>query len=141
VGNSLLESVFYMAEHIPEKLQDLFKIPAVANLATLMPNGSPQVTPVWVDYDGQYVIINTSKGRQKERNMERNPRVALDIVDPKNQFHWLSIRGHVAEITEQGAVANINQLSRKYTGHDYQGFVPGETRVMCKIIPDHVSGA
>lgn len=130
-----------MAESIPAKLQDLFKIPAVANLATLMPNGSPQVTPVWVEYDGQYVIINTSKGRQKERNIERNHQVALDIVDPSNQFHWLSIRGHVEEITEQDAVANINQLSRKYTGHDYQNFVPGETRVMCKIVPDHVSGA
>ncbi len=130
-----------MAERIPEKLQELFKIPAVANLATLMPNGSPQVTPVWVDYDGQYVIVNTSKNRQKARNMERHHQVALDIVDPKNQFHWLSIRGHVEEITEQGAVENINQLSRKYTGHDYQNFVPGETRVICKIVPDHVTGA
>ena len=129
-----------MAGQIPDKLLDLFKKPAVANLATLMPAGTPQVTPVWVDYDGQHVLINTSKGRQKELNMERNPKVGLDIVDPSNQFHWLSIRGRVAEITENGAVENINQLSRKYTGHDYPELQPGEVRVICKITPEHVTG-
>jgi PPOX class probable F420-dependent enzyme len=129
-----------MAERIPDTLLDLFKKPIVANLATLMPAGTPQVTPVWVDYDGQYVLINTAKGRQKERNMERNPRVGLDMVDPNDQFHWLSVRGRVAEITENGAIDNINQLSRKYTGHEYDQFVPGETRVICKIALEHVTG-
>ena len=129
-----------MAERIPDTLLDLFKKPVVANLATLMPAGTPQVTPVWVDYDGQYVLINTAKGRQKERNMERNPQVGLDIVDPSDQFHWLSVRGRVAEITENGAIEHIHQLSRKYIGHDYDQFVPGETRVICKIAPEHVLG-
>ncbi len=70
--------------------------------------------------------------------MEERPQVALDIVDPNNQFHWISVRGHVSEITEEGAVEHINKLSQKYTGHEYQGFQPGEVRVMCKIVPDRV---
>ena len=128
-----------MAQQIPEKALDLFQKPALAHIATLMPDGTPQVTPVWVDFDGTYVRINTSKGRRKEINMEHRPQVGLDIVDPANPFHWLSIRGHIAEITEEGANDHINKLSAKYTGNpQYQNFQPGETRVICKITPDRV---
>ncbi len=127
-----------MAEKIPENAIDIVNKPALAHLATLMPNEVPQVTPVWFDYDGTYIRINTGKGRRKERNMEERPQVGLDIVDPDNQFHWISIRGHVSEITEDGAIEHINKLSRKYMGQDYQEFQPGEVRVICKIVPDRV---
>ena len=127
-----------MSQQIPDKALDLFQKPALANLATIMPDGTPQVTPVWVDFDGTYVRINTARGRRKELNMSQRPKVGLDIVDPSNPFHWISIRGHIAEITEEGGNDHINQLSHKYTGGDYQGFRAGETRVICKISPDRV---
>jgi len=127
-----------MAEKIPENALDIVNKPALAHLATLMPNEVPQVTPVWFDYDGTYIRINTGKGRRKEKNMEERPQVGLDVVDPDNPFHWISIRGRVSEITEIGAIEHINKLSRKYTGHEYEGFQPGEVRVMCKIVPDRV---
>jgi PPOX class probable F420-dependent enzyme len=127
-----------MSQQIPDKALDLFQKPALANLATIMPDGTPQVTPVWVDFDGTYVRINTARGRRKEVNMKQRPKVGLDIVDPSDPFHWISIRGHIAEITEEGGNDHINQLSHKYTGGDYQGFRPGEVRVICKISPDRV---
>ncbi|MEO8971243.1 MAG: PPOX class F420-dependent oxidoreductase [Ktedonobacteraceae bacterium] len=127
-----------MSQQIPDKALDLFQKPALANLATIMPDGTPQVTPVWVDFDGTYVRINTAKGRRKTINMEQNPKVGLDIIDPSNDFHWISIRGHIAEITEEGANDHINQLSHKYTGGDYQGFRVGEVRVICKMTLDRV---
>ena len=127
-----------MAEKIPANALDIVNKPALAHLATLMPNEVPQVTPVWFDYDGTYIRINTGRGRRKDRNMQERPQVGLDVVDPDNQFHWISIRGHVSEITEEGAVEHINKLSMKYLGHEYQAFAPGEVRVMCKIVPDRV---
>ena len=129
-----------MADVIPEKYRDLFQKKAFANLATLMPDGRPQVTPVWCDYDGQYVIINTARGRRKDRNMERDPRVSLAIVDPDNPYRYLEVRGKVAEITEEGANQHINKMAKKYMGVDqYPLGQPGEVRVLFKIEPEHVS--
>jgi PPOX class probable F420-dependent enzyme len=130
-----------MSESIPQKAVDLFQKPALAHLATVMPSGAPQVTPVWVDYDGTYIRINTAKGRQKALNMQERPQVGLDIVDPQNPFHWVSVRGRIAEITEEGANEHINALARKYTGKAYQGFRSGETRIICKIVPERVVAA
>jgi len=90
-----------MPEVIPAKYRDLFNKKAFASLTTLMPDGSPQTTPVWVDVDGDYVIFNSAKGRQKDRNVRRDPRVAMAIIDPDNPYRYLEIRGKVAEITEQ----------------------------------------
>ncbi len=128
-----------MSEQIPEKALDLFQKPILAHLATIMPDGTPQVTPVWVDFDGTYILINTSKGRRKTLNMEKQPRVGLDIVDSENPFHWLSVRGHVTEITEQGADAHIDRMAKKYIGVDtYPNRQPDDVRVICKIAPDRV---
>ena len=128
-----------MSEQIPEKALDLFQKPVLAHLATIMPDGSPQVTPVWVDFDGTHVLINTSKGRRKTLNMEKQPKVGLDIVDNENPFHWLSVRGHIAEITEQGADAHIDKMAKKYVGVDtYPNRQPDDIRVICKIVPDRV---
>jgi PPOX class probable F420-dependent enzyme len=104
-----------------------------------MSDGTPQVTPVWVDYDGTYVLVNTIKGRRKELNMQQRPQVGLDIVDPTNPWHWVSVRGHIAEMTEEGANAHADKLAKKYLGQDKYGFhQPGDVRVICKILPERV---
>ena len=121
---------------IPPQFLDLVQKKAFAQLATLMPDGSPQVTPVWFDYDGKNILINSAKGRVKDRNMRRDPRVSLDIIDPDNPYRHLSVRGKVTEITEKGADQHIDQLAKKYTGSDtYQRRQPGEVRVIYKIEP------
>ena len=129
-----------MPEVIPAKYRDLFNKKAFASLTTLMPDGSPQTTPVWVDVDGDYVIFNSAKGRQKDRNVRRDPRVAMAIVDPDNPYRYLEIRGKVAEITEQGADTHIDKMAKKYLGQDkYPYRQPGEVRVLYKIRPEHTS--
>ena len=128
-----------MAATIPENYRDLFSKKAFAQLATLMSDGSPQVTPVWCDYDGSHIRINTAKGRVKDRNMRRNRKVALAILDPDNPYRHLAVRGEVAEITEQGADAHIDLLAKKYLGKDKYPFrQPGEVRVLYKIRPEKV---
>jgi PPOX class probable F420-dependent enzyme len=122
---------------IPEKYLDLFQKKAFAQLATLMADGRPQVSPVWVDYDGRYILINTAKGRVKDKNMRRDPRVGLDLLDPENPYRHLSIHGRVVDITEQGADAHIDKLAKKYLGQDkYPHRSPGEIRVIYKISPE-----
>jgi PPOX class probable F420-dependent enzyme len=129
-----------MADKIPEPFKDLFGKVAYANIATVMPDGSPQVTPVWFDYDGDYLRVNSAKGRIKDKNMRRNKRVALSIQDPDNAYRYLAVRGNVEEITEQGADAHIDSLAKKYLGKDKYPFRgPGEVRVIYKIRPEKVS--
>jgi len=129
-----------MPEIIPEEFMDLFQQAAFANLATMMSDGSPQVTPVWCDYDGKYLIVNTARGRVKERNMRRCPQVALAIMDPKNPYRYLEIRGRVAEITEDGADEHIDKMAKKYLNVDKYPFrSPSEVRVLFKIAPERIS--
>ncbi|HYK87327.1 MAG TPA: PPOX class F420-dependent oxidoreductase [Acidobacteriota bacterium] len=129
-----------MTQVIPENFMDLFQQPAFANLATIMSDGSPQVTPVWFDYDAGYVIVNTAKGRVKDRNMRRSPRVALSIMDPRNPYRYIEIRGRVAEVTEAGADEHIDKMAKKYLKVEkYPYRSPGEVRVLYKIAPERVS--
>ena len=129
-----------MAEKIPEKFLDLFKKKAFASLGTLMPDGSPQVTPVWVDYDGKHILFNSALGRMKDKNVRRDPRVALAIQDPENPYRYLEIRGRVVEITQKGADDSINKLAQKYLDKSVYPFTqPGEVRVLYKIEPEHFS--
>lgn len=129
-----------MADVIPQNFRDLFNKRAFAALTTLMPDGSPQTTPVWVDFDGQHVIFNSAKGRQKDRNVRRDPRVALAIVDPENPYRYLEVRGKVAEITEDGAATHIDKMAKKYLGVEkYPYGQPGEIRVLYKIRPEHTT--
>ena len=126
-----------MSATIPKEYADLLEKPAFANLATLMPDGSPQVTPVWVDRDGDFVRVNSAKGRIKDRNMRRDPRVGIDVVDPDNAYRHLSIRGRVVDITEKGSDEHIDKLTKKYIGQDkypYRG--PAEVRVIYRIEPE-----
>ena len=125
---------------IPERYLDLFGKKAFANLATLMPDGSPQVTPVWVDFDGARIIVNSARGRQKDRNIKRNPAVALVLSDPGNPYRYLEVRGRVVEITEEGASEHIDKMAKKYLGVDkYPNRAPGEVRVLYRIEPLHVT--
>ena len=128
-----------MANTISEKYADLFRKPAFASLATLMPDGSPQVTPVWVDYDGKHVLFNSAQGRVKDKNVRRDPRVSLAIQDPENPYRYLEVRGRVVEITKDGADEHIDKLSKKYLGKPYPYRKPSEVRVLYKIEPEHVS--
>lgn len=124
---------------IPESHRDLLTGVTFAHLATLMKDGSPQVTPVWVDVDGDIVVINSAEGRVKTRNLDRDGRVALSIQDPKNPYRYLQIRGRVIERTHDGADAHIDQLAKKYLGQDsYPWRSPSEKRVIFRIEPTSV---
>jgi PPOX class probable F420-dependent enzyme len=126
---------------IPEKFLDLVQSKrALANLATIMPDGSPQVTPVWFDYTNGAIRVNTAKGRVKARNMKQGAPVALAIVDPDNAYRYMQIRGRVKRITEEGADAHIDALAKKYLGKDkYPWAQPGQVRVTYEIEPSSVS--
>ena len=125
---------------IPEKFLDLFQKKAFANLATLMADGRPQVTPVWCDFDGTHVLVNTAKGRVKDRNMRNDPRVSLAIMDPENPYRYLEIRGRVVDVSEVGADQHIDKMAKKYLGVEkYPGRQPGEVRVLYKIEPQRFS--
>ncbi len=127
---------------IPESHLDLLndETKAIALLATLMKDGSPQLTPVWFNADGSHILINSATGRVKDRNMRRDQRIALTIIDPKDDYRYVQIRGRVVEITNQGARDHINRLSKKYTGREkFSDAAPNEIRVTYKILPEHVS--
>ena len=131
-----------MPKPIPAEFVDLFEKRAFAHIATVMPDGSPQVSPVWVKLEGEYVIVNSARGRQKDRNMRRNAKVALSIQDPESPYRYILIRGRVAEVAEDGADAVIDALAQKYLGVDkYPHRRPGEVRVTYKIEPEHVTGS
>jgi anthraniloyl-CoA monooxygenase len=127
---------------IPAEYADLFQKRTFAHLSTLMPDGTPHVTPVWVDYDGQHILINSARGRLKDRNMEQRPTVAIDIQDPDNPDRYLLVRGPVVEITEAGADEHLDTLAPRYLGKDkYPPGMryPGEVRRLYKILPKHVT--
>lgn len=123
------------------RYRDIFDKKAFAHLATVGADGRPQVTPVWVDFDGTHVRFNTARGRVKERNLRRHPQVALAVQDPDNPYRYVQVRGRVVEITEDGADAHIDALARKYIGQErYPWRRPGEARLLVKIRPEQVQG-
>ena len=123
-----------MASPFPEKYRDLFQKKAFASFTTLMPDGSPQTTPVWVDYHDGEIWVNSAVGRQKDRNVRRDPRVALAVIDPDNPYRYVEVRGRVREITQDGADAHIDRMAQKYMGKDKYPFrQPAEQRVLYKI--------
>jgi len=131
---------------IPDSHRDLLVEPVHGVLTTMMPDGQPQSSIVWVDYDGEQVLINTTLERQKGRNLRANPKATLLVIDPANSSRWIEIRGTVAEITEAGAEAHADKLTQRYTGkpHFYGDIYPveqkhRETRVIVKIEPKKVS--
>jgi PPOX class probable F420-dependent enzyme len=124
---------------IPDEFHDLFEKRTFAHVATTLPTGAPHVTPVWVDYDADAdrILVNTERGRQKERNVQENPHVGVSMLDPDDPYRYLSVVGEVDEITTEGAREHIDELSHRYTGEDYQNEIQTE-RVLLKIRPDRV---
>ena len=118
----------------PDQYMDLFQKKSFGAFTTLMPDGSPQSTPVWVDYKNGEVWVNSALGRQKDKNVRRDARVAVSIQDPDNPYRYVEVRGKVKEITEAGADEHIDAMAKKYLGQDKYPFrQPGEKRVLYKI--------
>jgi PPOX class probable F420-dependent enzyme len=124
--------------NFPDEFLDLFNKDSKAwlFLATLMPDGSPQVTPVWFDTDGEYVLVNTNEGRVKDRNMKARPNVAMTLQDPNDFYRYLGMRGEVVSYTREGADEHINQLSVKYDNKSWT-YREGQRRIIFKIKPIH----
>jgi PPOX class probable F420-dependent enzyme len=119
---------------VPESHADILKKKSFAHFATLMPDGTPQVSPVWVDQQGDYVLINSALGRVKDKNVHHNPAVAISVCDPDNPYRMLSMRGNIVAITQDGADEHIDKMAKKYMGQDKYPFrKPGEVRVIYKI--------
>lgn len=129
-----------MSAQIPKEYMDLFNKKAFGSFTTLMPDGHPQTTPVWVDYVDGKVLVNSALGRQKDKNVRREPRVAVTLIDPDNPYRYLEVRGRVTEITQEGADQHIDKMAKKYLDKDKYPFAqPGEKRVIYKIDPEVVS--
>jgi PPOX class probable F420-dependent enzyme len=125
---------------LPEGLLDLLRKPSPCFVATLMPNGSPQLTQTWVSTDGENVVINIVEGHQKARNFARDPRVAVNVVDPDNVFRFYAVRGRVVSMSTKGGLDSINEISHKYLGIDYPNFTgQPETRLIVTIEADSVT--
>ena len=127
-----------VADRIPETFLDFFDRPILAHLATVMPDGSPQVTPIWIGYADGLLLVNTIVGRQKDRNLAEQTRVALTMVDPDDPYRYMQVRGTVVEATTEGAEDNIDQLSLRYTGVPYPRHDPNRPRKLFKITPTRV---
>jgi PPOX class probable F420-dependent enzyme len=117
----------------------LFEGKNFAHLATVMPDGSPQVSPVWVEMDGNDIIVNSAEGRVKTNNLQRDPRVAISITSADDGYEMVAVRGRVVEMTREGAEEGIDRLARKYLGVDYEGRTPGMVRVSIRIRPEVVA--
>jgi len=129
-----------MPVQLSEKARALIEGTNFGNLATIMPDGSPHVAPVWIDFDAGDVLVNTAEGRQKTKNIQRDPRVAIDVFNNENPYEMVAIRGRVVELTHEGADAHIDKLAKKYLGRDTYPFrQPGEQRVILRIQPEKES--
>jgi PPOX class probable F420-dependent enzyme len=125
---------------LPESLRQLLDQTSICNLATVMPDGSPQVTQVWADTDGRHVLINTVRGHQKARNIERDGRVALTVADPAAPQSYFQVRGRVVDVTTEGAAEHIEKLSQRYLGRPYPWFGGrDQVRLLVTIEPSRIS--
>ncbi|MEX2247567.1 MAG: PPOX class F420-dependent oxidoreductase [Dehalococcoidia bacterium] len=114
---------------------------AFAFLGTINTDGSPQVTPVWIDHDGTHIVVNSEQKRRKVRNIQRDPRVSVSLTNPENPYQYLEFRGRVVEVTPEGGAEGIDRLAKKYLGQDtYPYNQPGDVRVVIRIQPEHVAG-
>lgn len=123
---------------VPGSHADILESTALASLALVKTDGTPQVTPLWFDCEGDLIVVNTARGRVKDKILSRLPKVALAIVDPTNAYRYIQIQGTVVECSEEGADDVIDRLSMKYLGKKYPFRQPGEVRVTFKIRPERV---
>jgi PPOX class probable F420-dependent enzyme len=127
---------------LPEGLVALLRRPAPCFVATVMPDGSPQLTETWVDTDGEHIVINVIDGMQKARNVARDPRVAVNVTDPDQPARYWGVRGHVVETTTAGGAEHIEELSQRYLGRPYPNFGgPGRSRLIIRIAADSIAHA
>jgi PPOX class probable F420-dependent enzyme len=128
-----------VTSELSSALQQLLKEPVFGQIATLQPDGSPQVTQVWLDTDGKHVLVNTTGNAQKAKNVRRDARVAVNLHDPKNPWRVANIQGSVVESTNEGAEQHIDELAKRYLGKDEYPFRrPGEKRLLLKIEPKRI---
>ena len=125
-------------ESIPDDTLDLFEKPAIATIATMLPNGHPQVTPVWADYDGTYVLVVTRKGTRKHKNVDHDPTVTVTIIDPDDNYRYVEVRGEVEKMPEEGALEFSDRQARRYWGVDEYPFERDTPRVLFHIRPERV---
>ena len=129
-----------MPQTISPGFRRLLGEPAFCQLATLMPDGSPQITQVWVETDGEHILINTNEGSQKERNVRRDPRVAVNVVDPTNAWRIAMVRGRVVDVSTDGAVTQIDRLAQKYLDVDtYPFHQPDRVRTSIMVAPERIN--
>jgi PPOX class probable F420-dependent enzyme len=129
-----------MPDTLSPRARELISRPVLASLATLNPDGSPQITPLWVDLEGDDVVFNTARGRVKARNLERDHRVAVSVIDPDDQYNVVAFRGTVVEVTTEGADEHIDAMAKKYLGVDtYPNRREGETRIRVIVRTDHIA--
>ena len=127
------------ANELSEPVAQLVLGKNLAFVATLMKDGSPQITPTWVDLYGNKIVINTAIGRVKQKNLSRDPRIALAIADHNNPYHMVTIRGTVAELTTEGAEEHVDKLAKKYLGVDKYPFRSrAEKRIIIRVTPDKI---
>ena len=125
---------------LPQPLVELLRLPSPCYLATLMPDGSPQVTQTWVDTDGEHVLINTVQGFQKDKNITRDPRVSLNVSDPANPSRYYEVRGRVTASTTEGGAEHIEALAQRYLGGPYPWFGGrDQTRIILTITADRIN--
>jgi PPOX class probable F420-dependent enzyme len=123
---------------LTEREAQLILDPNYGFVTTLRQDGSPHMTVVWLDWDGEHVLFNTAEGRVKPRNIRRNPLVAVGVMNREDPYQWLAVSGR-AEMTHDGAVEHIDKLAKKYRGRDTYGLKPGEQRIIVRVKPDRVT--
>jgi PPOX class probable F420-dependent enzyme len=125
---------------LSERDRRILEAPNFASIGTVMPDGSPHVSTIWIDLDGDHVVFNTSEGNRKVSNIRRDPRVGISVFDQKDPYEQVVIRGTVTDITTEGADAHIDRLAKKYLGLEtYPWLLAGEQRLIVRVRPDHVS--
>ncbi|MDQ4075940.1 MAG: PPOX class F420-dependent oxidoreductase [Chloroflexota bacterium] len=135
----MIEATRIQPKEIPASHRDLLEEPIVAALATTLPDGTPQVTPVWFNEEEGHILFNSARGRLKDRAIRENPYVALTIIDPENPYRYIAIRGPVVDITEEGARDHIDFLANRYLGEDEYSGPKDQVRVKYEIVPEHVA--
>jgi PPOX class probable F420-dependent enzyme len=125
---------------IPPEYRDLFEKRSFAFVGTVLPDGAPHVTPTWVDFDGEHVLVNTVRDNRKDKNLRKDPRITLAIADPDNPYRYLSVRGEVVERREEGAREHLDSLAKRYTGEASYPGPSGQQRVILVVRADDISG-
>jgi PPOX class probable F420-dependent enzyme len=128
-----------VSQELTDEARAFLREPVIASIATIDSKGRPNISPVWIDVDGDDVLFNTAEGRLKTRNLRANPNVAVSVVDPADPYRVIALRGRVTEMTHEGADEHIDFLSRKYVGSDFSGRLPGQQRVKIRIHPERIA--